>query len=97
MNRADDCLKNLQALAADVSSLETLDAIYVADQGTDLVESRDGFEQVAKDLADKLHYIKQPNLGGAGGFTRGLYEVAGHTATEHRPAATRHRKRQLRL
>ncbi|GAA4542729.1 glycosyltransferase [Amycolatopsis samaneae] len=83
MNRADDCLKNLQALAADVSSLETLDAIYVADQGTDLVESRDGFEQVAKDLGQKLHYIKQPNLGGAGGFTRGLYEVAGHTATEH--------------
>ncbi|MFJ7210856.1 glycosyltransferase [Amycolatopsis sp. NPDC098790] len=83
MNRADDCLKNLQALAADVSSLDTLDAIYVADQGTDLVESRDGFEQVAKDLADKLHYIKQPNLGGAGGFTRGLFEVAGHTATEH--------------
>ncbi|MER6670315.1 glycosyltransferase [Amycolatopsis japonica] len=83
MNRADDCLSNLQALAADVSSLETLDAIYVADQGTDLVESRDGFEQVAKDLGDKLHYIKQPNLGGAGGFTRGLYEVAGHTETEH--------------
>ncbi|WP_043837779.1 MULTISPECIES: glycosyltransferase [unclassified Amycolatopsis] len=83
MNRADDCLKNLQALAADVSSLDTLDAIYVADQGTDLVESREGFEQVAKDLGEKLHYIKQPNLGGAGGFTRGLYEVAGHTATEH--------------
>ncbi|MFK0246743.1 glycosyltransferase [Amycolatopsis azurea] len=83
MNRADDCLSNLQALAADVSSLETLDAIYVADQGTDLVESRDGFEQVSKDLGDKLHYIKQPNLGGAGGFTRGLYEVAGHTETEH--------------
>jgi galactofuranosylgalactofuranosylrhamnosyl-N-acetylglucosaminyl-diphospho-decaprenol beta-1,5/1,6-galactofuranosyltransferase len=83
MNRADDCLSNLQALAADVSSLETLDAIYVADQGTDLVESRDGFEQVTKDLGGKLHYIKQPNLGGAGGFTRGLYEVAGHTDTEH--------------
>jgi galactofuranosylgalactofuranosylrhamnosyl-N-acetylglucosaminyl-diphospho-decaprenol beta-1,5/1,6-galactofuranosyltransferase len=83
MNRADDCLKNLQALAADVSSLDTLDAIYVADQGTDLVESRDGFEQVVKDLGEKLHYIKQPNLGGAGGFTRGLYEVAGHTATAH--------------
>ncbi|MBB5854363.1 glycosyltransferase [Amycolatopsis umgeniensis] len=83
MNRADDCLSNLQALAADVSSLETLDAIYVADQGTDRVESREGFEQVSKDLGDKLHYIKQPNLGGAGGFTRGLYEVAGHTETEH--------------
>ncbi|HEV7979372.1 glycosyltransferase [Amycolatopsis sp.] len=83
MNRADDCLANLQALAGDISSLDTLDAIYVADQGTDRVDSREGFEQVAKDLGDKLHYIVQPNLGGAGGFTRGLYEVAGHTETEH--------------
>jgi galactofuranosylgalactofuranosylrhamnosyl-N-acetylglucosaminyl-diphospho-decaprenol beta-1,5/1,6-galactofuranosyltransferase len=83
MNRADDCLGNLQALAGDLSSLETLDAIYVADQGTDRVDSREGFAQVAKDLGDKLHYIVQPNLGGAGGFTRGLYEVAGHTETEH--------------
>lgn len=83
MNRADDCLANLQALAGDISSLETLDAIYVADQGTDRVDSRDGFEQVAKDLGDKLHYIIQPNLGGAAGFTRGLYEVAGSAGAEH--------------
>jgi galactofuranosylgalactofuranosylrhamnosyl-N-acetylglucosaminyl-diphospho-decaprenol beta-1,5/1,6-galactofuranosyltransferase len=83
MNRADDCLSNLRALAGDLSSLETLDAIYVADQGTDRVDSREGFPQVAKDLGSKLHYIIQPNLGGAAGFTRGLYEVAGHTETEH--------------
>ncbi|HET6499442.1 MAG TPA: glycosyltransferase [Amycolatopsis sp.] len=83
MNRADDCLGNLRALADDIASLETLDAIYVADQGTDRVDSRDGFAQVVKDLGGKLHYINQPNLGGAGGFTRGLYEVAGHTETEH--------------
>ncbi|OZM73237.1 glycosyl transferase [Amycolatopsis antarctica] len=83
MNRADDCLSNLKALAGDISSLETLDAIYVADQGTDQVDSRDGFADVAQRLGDKLKYIKQPNLGGAGGFTRGLYEVAGHTETEH--------------
>ncbi|MGH3516893.1 MAG: glycosyltransferase [Haloechinothrix sp.] len=83
MNRADDCLENLQVLAGDLDSLETLDVIYVADQGTDTVDSRPGFEQVAKDLRGKLRYIKQPNLGGAGGFTRGLYEVASHTETEH--------------
>jgi len=83
MNRADDCLANLKALAGDISSLETLDAIYVADQGTDQVDSREGFADVAKSLGAKLKYIKQPNLGGAGGFTRGLYEVAGHTETEH--------------
>ncbi|HJQ45717.1 MAG TPA: glycosyltransferase [Amycolatopsis sp.] len=80
MNRADDCLGNLRALADDIASLDTLDAIYVADQGTDRVDSRDGFAQVKADLGEKLHYITQPNLGGAGGFTRGLYEVAGHTA-----------------
>ncbi|HVW39767.1 MAG TPA: glycosyltransferase [Amycolatopsis sp.] len=83
MNRADDCLANLRALADDIASLDTLDAIYVADQGTDRVDSRDGFSQVTTDLGGKLHYITQPNLGGAGGFTRGLYEVAGHTGTEH--------------
>lgn len=83
MNRADDCLGNLRALADDITSLDTLDAIYVADQGTDRVDSREGFAQVAKDLGDKLRYLTQPNLGGAGGFTRGLFEVAGHTETEH--------------
>ncbi|ASR33777.1 glycosyl transferase [Prauserella marina] len=83
MNRADDCLANLKALADSLPALETLDAIYVADQGTDTVDSREGFADVAKRLGDKLHYIKQPNLGGAGGFTRGLYEVAGHTETAH--------------
>ncbi|WP_019818644.1 glycosyltransferase [Saccharomonospora saliphila] len=83
MNRADDCLSNLRALADSLPALETLDAIYVADQGTDTVDSREGFAEVAGRLGGKLHYIKQPNLGGAGGFTRGLYEVAGHTDTEH--------------
>ncbi len=83
MNRADDCLSNLFALADSLPALDTLDAIYVADQGTDTVDSREGFAEVAERLGDKLHYIKQPNLGGAGGFTRGLYEVAGSTETEH--------------
>ncbi|TLW93508.1 glycosyltransferase family 2 protein [Saccharomonospora piscinae] len=83
MNRADDCLANLTALADSLPALDTLDAIYVADQGTDTVDSREGFADVAERLGAKLHYIKQPNLGGAGGFTRGLFEVAGHTETEH--------------
>lgn len=83
MNRADDCLTNLRVLAGDLTSLETLDAIYVVDQGTDTVASREGYAEVAKKLDDTLHYIQQPNLGGAGGFTRGLYEVAANTATEH--------------
>lgn len=83
MNRADDCVSNLHALADSLPAMETLSAIYVADQGTDTVDSRDGFAEAAERLGGKLHYIKQPNLGGAGGFTRGLYEVAGQAETEH--------------
>ena len=74
-NRADDCTKTLQSLAADDEALDVLDAIYVVDQGTDTVESREAFPQVEKDLAGRLRYLRQPNLGGAGGFGRGMYEV----------------------
>ncbi|NLE80658.1 MAG: glycosyltransferase family 2 protein [Rhodococcus sp.] len=80
-NRADDCANTVAALASDDRVLETLDGVYVVDQGTDLVESRDVYQEVAPRFGDKLHYVRQPNLGGAGGFTRGLYEVS--STSEH--------------
>ncbi|HEY7050978.1 MAG TPA: glycosyltransferase [Mycobacterium sp.] len=75
-NRADDCAATLAALAGDKGLLAGIDAVYVADQGTDPVASRPLFKDVAAQLGDKLVYLQQPNLGGAGGFTRGLYEVS---------------------
>ncbi|WP_209636624.1 glycosyltransferase [Kibdelosporangium banguiense] len=75
-NRADDCINTLTALADDPEALEVLDAIYVADQGNDTVDSRPLFADVSKRLDKKLNYIQQPNLGGAAGFTRGLFETA---------------------
>ncbi|MGW0174439.1 glycosyltransferase [Rhodococcus sp. NPDC003322] len=80
-NRADDCSKTVAALASDDRVLGAIDAVYVVDQGTDLVRDRDLFNEVAPRFGDKLHYIQQPNLGGAGGFTRGLYEVS--ATSEH--------------
>ena len=82
-NRADDCLNTLAAIADDPASLLTADAVYVVDQGTDRVDSRAGFPDVAATLGDRLVYITQPNLGGAGGFTRGLYEITGMPGAEH--------------
>lgn len=79
-NRADDCANTVAALASDDRVLETLEGVYVVDQGTDLVEERDVFQEVAPRFGDKLHYVRQPNLGGAGGFTRGLYEVSSTSA-----------------
>lgn len=75
-NRADDCATTVAALASDAAVLELIDTIYVADQGTDLVSSRPLFIQTADQLGTKLNYIRQPNLGGSAGFTRGLYEAS---------------------
>lgn len=75
-NRAHDCANTVAALASDDRVLSALDAVYVVDQGTDLVEDRPVYQEVAPRFGAKLHYLRQPNLGGAGGFTRGLYEAS---------------------
>ncbi|MEV4128874.1 glycosyltransferase [Nocardia sp. NPDC049707] len=75
-NRAADCAETVAALASDAPILEAIDAVYVVDQGTDLVENQARFKETLPIFGDKLQYIRQPNLGGAGGFTRGLYEVS---------------------
>jgi galactofuranosylgalactofuranosylrhamnosyl-N-acetylglucosaminyl-diphospho-decaprenol beta-1,5/1,6-galactofuranosyltransferase len=74
-NRADDCLHTLNILSLDDITLSMVDTVYVIDQGNDTIESRAGFAEVQRVFGRKLHYLQQPNLGGAGGFTRGLYEV----------------------
>ncbi|MFC9893080.1 glycosyltransferase [Nocardia sp. NPDC127579] len=75
-NRAADCAETVAALASDPTVLAAIDAVYVVDQGTDLVQDRPRYQQTLPILGDKLRYLRQPNLGGAGGFTRGLYEVS---------------------
>lgn len=82
-NRADDCIATITALSADEQALDVLDAVYVVDQGTDTVESRPTFPDVEKALGGRLRYIRQPNLGGAGGFGRGMYEVTEVNQAEH--------------
>ncbi|WP_040787960.1 glycosyltransferase [Nocardia paucivorans] len=75
-NRAEDCADTVAALASDPTVLAVIDAVYVVDQGTDLVCDRPLYQSTRPAFGDKLRYIRQPNLGGAGGFTRGLYEVS---------------------
>src|ERR687889_1459066 len=74
-NRPADCVKTLQTLAADLPALDELDTVYVVDQGDKRVSAHPDFEQVSAALAGRLRYITQANLGGAGGFTRGMYEI----------------------
>lgn len=73
-NRAADCLETMRALSLDAVA-DLLSHVYVVDQGTDRVSDLPGYQEVAQALGRTLRYITQPNLGGAGGFTRGMLEV----------------------
>lgn len=83
-DRVEDCLDTLAALAADPGALAGIGRVQVVDQGCDAVESHERFPHVAAALGRRLRYVRQPNLGGAGGFTRGLYDAtAGDPADDH--------------
>lgn len=74
-NRADDCAATVSALAEDPEIVDLVGTLYLTDQGTDLVETRENFQRAASVFGEKLRYIRQANLGGAGGFSRGLFEA----------------------
>ncbi len=74
-NRVDECLRTLMGLASDPEALATVAAVQVVDQGSDPLESRLEFAEVATALGGRLRYVRQPNLGGAGGFTRGMFDA----------------------
>lgn len=82
-NRVDDCLNTMQALADDPEALATVARVQVVDQGTDPLESRPRFAEVSAALGAQLRYVRQPNLGGAAGFTRSIFDSTRGPAEDH--------------
>lgn len=74
-NKPDYCVQTLGALAAAPDVLELIDRIFLIDQGTQLVADETGYAEAADSLGDTLHVIRQPNLGGSGGFARAMVET----------------------
>ena len=74
-NKPDEVVQKLRSLgdATDVHHL--LDTVYVVDQGTTRASNHPGFEDAAKKLAGRVQLIEQGNLGGSGGFARGMDET----------------------
>ena len=73
-NRPRECLAQLRALALDQGVRDVIDRIILVDQGSDTVQSQPEFPEVAEVLGDRLSVIRQPNMGGSGGFARGMFE-----------------------
>ncbi|WP_409485117.1 glycosyltransferase [Arsenicicoccus dermatophilus] len=73
-NRADYCAKTIQALSEAEELRRRIDMVYVVDQGSQLVQDEPTWPAAAAALGDQLRLIRQGNLGGSGGFSRGMYE-----------------------
>lgn len=74
MDKPDFCLANIRLLAEHPEALELAKEVIVVDQGTRKVADEPGFADVAAQIGTKLRIINQANLGGSGGFARGMYE-----------------------
>ena len=74
-NRPSYCHNQLKAIAENKALRARLDTIYCTDQGTDLVKNQPGFNETSANLGNQLTYIQQANLGGSGGFSRGMFET----------------------
>jgi len=75
-DRRPECLQTLARLAGDPEVLDRLDRVLVVDQGRASLADQPGFAEVADALGGRLQHVRQRNLGGSGGFTRGLHEVS---------------------
>ncbi|MDI3212568.1 glycosyltransferase [Arthrobacter sp. AL12] len=75
MNKPDFCLNNARILADNPDVLANVKEILIVDQGTQKVEDQEGFAAVRDALGGKLRIINQANLGGSGGFARGMFEA----------------------
>ena len=74
-NRPSYCLDQLRTIANEPELREQLDTVYCTDQGTNLVRDQAGYSEVSNQLGSQLTYLRQANLGGSGGFSRGMFET----------------------
>jgi galactofuranosylgalactofuranosylrhamnosyl-N-acetylglucosaminyl-diphospho-decaprenol beta-1,5/1,6-galactofuranosyltransferase len=77
LNKVDYALDNIAQIAGSADLREHLDVMYVVDQGSDrLVDHTERLGPLQETLGDQLEIIEQGNIGGSGGFSRGMYESA---------------------
>lgn len=74
-NRPQDCVAQLRRFAESPDLMQRIDRIIIVDQGSDKVADAEEFDDARSGIGDVLALIEQPNLGGSGGFARGMYET----------------------
>ncbi|MDQ4490987.1 glycosyltransferase [Sinomonas sp. ASV486] len=75
MNKPQYCIDNLRVLAGSLERLDSVKQILIVDQGTQKVQDHADFPELEAALDGRLRIINQANLGGSGGFARGMFEA----------------------
>jgi galactofuranosylgalactofuranosylrhamnosyl-N-acetylglucosaminyl-diphospho-decaprenol beta-1,5/1,6-galactofuranosyltransferase len=74
MNKPAFCIDNSRILGRNPHALKSVKEVLIVDQGSNKVSAAPGFDEVQRLLGDKLRVVEQDNLGGSGGFSRGMAE-----------------------
>lgn len=82
-NRPVECLRQLVTIGRDRDLAEIVDRVVVVDQGDRRLNGEDGFPAVVEVLGSRLRLVTQPNLGGSGGFSRGMLEAMAMGESSH--------------
>ncbi|RZS68482.1 galactofuranosylgalactofuranosylrhamnosyl-N-acetylglucosaminyl-diphospho-decaprenol beta-1,5/1,6-galactofuranosyltransferase [Agromyces ramosus] len=83
MDRGAMCVELLSGIGSDAAALEAIDDVWVVDQGSTPVENAPGFDVARDRLGGRLRVIQQDNLGGSGGFSRGMLEAVRSQRSEY--------------
>ncbi|MFC8502546.1 glycosyltransferase [Pedococcus sp. NPDC057267] len=86
-NRGPACVRQLGTLAAAMKPggvlADVVGRVVVVDQGTEPLAGAEGFDAVADHLGSRLAVVRQANLGGSGGFARGMVEAFADPQARH--------------
>lgn len=74
-NRPADAVGNVRIIAAASELDECVREMIVVDQGSKLVRDDLHFAEAHAEMKGRLRIIHQGNLGGSGGYARGMYET----------------------
>jgi len=75
-NREADCVRLLERLSSEPEVLRGIGRVIVVDQGTRPLLEHPGFAAAAERLEGRVNLVRQANLGGSGGFSRGMLLAA---------------------
>lgn len=74
-NRPDYAVSNVRTIASAPELAGVLHEMIVVDQGTRLVADEPDYEDAVAEMGGRLRVIRQGNMGGSGGYARGMYET----------------------